>query len=163
MLVLVVASIRSLAYTITAFTIGHTLSLLLTLFGIVHVQGAIVEPLIALTIIYVALHNIYLIYKGKSVFQIRSVIIALFFGLIHGLGFAGAFTQSLIPKAYSYIAFILFSMGIEFGQVCILCIAFPVLYIIRKNKNKNTILMVLSVVGFVISLYWLCERVGLIS
>ena len=110
---------RSLLVQVTAFTLAHTLTLGLAAYGLVRVPPSIVEPLIALSIVYVALENT----RQSRLSPVRLAIIALF-GLLHGLGFAGALFELGLPDEDFFQTLLLFNLGVEFGQLTVLLMAF---------------------------------------
>ncbi|HHM21959.1 MAG TPA: HupE/UreJ family protein [Bacteroidetes bacterium] len=120
---------------ITAFTIGHTTTLILTAFDVLQLPPAIVEVLIPATILLTALHNVWAQKATGSVFS-RAVsvnyLLALFFGLIHGMGFANYF-RNLFGQAESIVRpLFAFNAGIELGQVMIVVVFFLVYFFLSK-------------------------------
>lgn len=116
-LMLLVRGWKRLLWTITAFTVGHSITLSLAVLGLVHVPPAPVEALIALSIFVVALeitHNV----QGKGSWACRYPwAMALGFGFLHGLGFAGALAQVGLPDGEIPLALFSFNLGIELGQI----------------------------------------------
>ncbi|NOR26945.1 MAG: HupE/UreJ family protein [Lutibacter sp.] len=137
-------------WLITLFTIGHTLTLILSTYKIVSINSNWIEFLIPITIITTALFNIF--YVRKSTKNLKSninLILALFFGLIHGLAFAGGF-KMLIGKSESKLLPLLeFALGIEFAQISIvfiiLILGFITQNILRFSK-RDWILITSSIV-----------------
>ncbi len=137
-------------WLITLFTIGHTLTLILSTYKIVSINSNWIEFLIPITIITTALFNIF--YVRKSTKNLKSninLILALFFGLIHGLAFAGGF-KMLIGKSESKLLPLLeFALGIEFAQISIvfiiLILGFVTQNILRFSK-RDWILITSSIV-----------------
>ena len=143
-----------LVWQVTMFTLAHTITLALATLGIVQVSAAIVEPLIALSIAYIAFENIKNHETGKG----RLAIIFIF-GLLHGLGFAyvlaeyGLSTQSL---ATSLIAF---NVGVEIGQLTVLALAWVLLYRASKWPSYRAFIQVpASLVIGAVGLFWTIER-----
>jgi len=116
-LVLLVGWGRSLAWTITAFTAGHSVTLALASLGLVHVPQAPIEAAIALSIYFLAveLTNAYL--GQQTLTQKAPWAVAAGFGLLHGLGFAGALAEVGLPTAEIPLALFSFNVGIELGQL----------------------------------------------
>jgi hypothetical protein len=117
---------KRLLLLVSSFTLGHTLSLLLGVYDIINLKANVTEWLIPFTIIIMAIYNVFT--AGKSSKYGNPVIIfslVLFFGFIHGLGFANAF-ESLVSSSESTLLSILeFALGIEVGQfVIVFCILF---------------------------------------
>jgi hypothetical protein len=143
-------TIRDYLKTLTAFTVGHCITLALAATETLIISSSI-EPLIALSIVYVAAENIW----SKS-FKWRWLV-ALLFGLIHGFGFA----ELLIGKLGSNFIFPLFSfnLGIEIGQIVVLMVMFPLIWYLRKGLWQNKIVYSVSSLISVVGLYWFIERV----
>jgi len=150
-LLLAKGTYRDYVKTITAFTVGHCLTLALAATETLIIPSSIIEPLIALSIVYIAVENIW-----ASSFKWRWLV-ALFFGLIHGFGFA----ELLIGKLGNHLIFPLFSfnLGVEIGQIVVLIILFPFIWSLRKLKWQTKIVYSLSAIISVIGLYWFMERV----
>jgi hypothetical protein len=136
---------------LTAFTIGHSITLALAVTETLIIPGSIIEPLIALSIIYIAAENIW----AKSI-KWRWVVTFLF-GLIHGFGFA----EIIIGKLGEVILVPLlsFNLGVEIGQVVILILVFPLIWYLRKFRWQTQMVYSSSVTLSVIGLYWFLERV----
>jgi len=116
-LLLLVRGVRSLVATITAFTLAHSLTLVAATLGWVHVPGPPVEAIIALSIVFVAaevLHGL----AGRPGLTARAPwVVALSFGLLHGLGFAGALAEVGLPDRAIPLALLTFNVGVEVGQL----------------------------------------------
>ncbi len=110
---------RPLIWQISAFTLAHTITLALAALGYVNVPGSIVEPLIAASIVYVAVENLYT--DGLS--RWRPAII-FGFGLLHGLGFASVLAEFGLPEGSFIPALIGFNIGVEIGQLAVVAVAF---------------------------------------
>ena len=117
---------KRLLILVSFFTLGHTLSLLLGVYGIINLKVNVVEWLIPFTIILMALYNVFS--AGKSSKRSNPVIIVclvLFFGLIHGLGFANAFVSVVRSDESTLLSIIEFAFGLELGQfVIVFCVMF---------------------------------------
>ncbi|MCM3766381.1 HupE/UreJ family protein [Neobacillus niacini] len=142
---------REYVKTLTAFTIGHCLTLALAATETIFIPGTIIEPLIALSIVYVAAENIW----SKS-FKWRWLV-ALGFGLIHGFGFA----ELLIGKLGSHFVLPLFSfnLGVEIGQIVVLIIFIPFIWYLQRARWQRQLVYSLSTVISVIGLYWFIDRI----
>jgi len=122
-LCLLVESRRQLLKTITAFTVAHSLTLALAILGFVQVSPAPVEALIAFSIVLVARELI----RSETDQRPRPWVIAFVFGLLHGLGFAGALGQVGLPADHIPLALLAFNLGVEIGQLTfVLVVAAPV-------------------------------------
>ncbi|ALJ05330.1 HupE / UreJ protein [Pseudalgibacter alginicilyticus] len=140
---------------VTMFTFGHTLSLVLAAYGVVNVDGSLVEFLIPVTIMIVALFNVFTSGKGAQKERVGVLFFStLFFGLIHGLGFAREF-QMLVGKSDNKLLVLLeFALGIELAQIIIVFMVLFLAYIVQTifRFSKRDWIMVISsvVVGLVI-------------
>ena len=117
---------KRLLLLISSFTLGHTLSLLLGVYDIINLKSNVIEWLIPFTIIIMALYNVFT--AGKSSKHSNPIIIlsiVLFFGFVHGLGFASAFESMVSANENTLISVLEFALGIELGQfVIVFCILF---------------------------------------
>ena len=160
MLVLLLRSYKHILEVVTAFTIAHSITLIIVGMGIATISPRIVEPLIALTIVLVALRNIIIINKGEQNEHIQERwLIAAGFGLIHGLGFAGALKDLKIPSEQFLSSLIFFNVGVEIGQVVLLAIVIPVLLTIDKSKRRLGILENIAIIVAIQSSIWFFKRV----
>jgi hypothetical protein len=137
---------------VTFFTIAHTITLSLAALGIVQLPGYLVESLIALSIALAALHNIRPLLKNDG------VIIAFVFGLFHGFGFASVLGEVGLRGEYMVLSLLGFNLGVELAQILIICLAFPVLALLRKTVLYRYILLGGSILLIIIALYWFIER-----
>ena len=116
-LILIVRSGRVLLWTITAFTIAHSITLSLATLGVVHVPGPPVEATIALSILLLACEIVRLQRGQASLTAQWPWIVAFSFGLLHGFGFAGALTEIGLPQGDIPLALFVFNVGVEVGQL----------------------------------------------
>ena len=137
---------------ITFFTIAHTITLSLAALEIINLPSRLVESVIALSIGLAAFHNIIPILKG------RDWIIAFGFGLFHGFGFASVLGDLGFRGEYLTLSLLGFNLGVEIGQVVIIALIFPFLYLIRKMRVYQPFIATASALLIVISLYWMIER-----
>ncbi|HEX9600563.1 MAG TPA: HupE/UreJ family protein [Mariniflexile sp.] len=140
---------------VTMFTLGHTLSLVLAVYNIVSVKAVMVEFLIPITILVVALFNVFTSGKGAQKEKVGVLFLStLFFGLIHGLGFAREFKMLLGNSDSKLVLLLEFALGIELAQIIIVFIVLLLGYIMQTifRFNKRDWIMVISaiVVGLVI-------------
>lgn len=140
------------AKVVTAFTVAHSITLTMAVLGYINPPGSWIEPLIALTIVYVAAENFF-----RKDTQGRWLVTFLF-GLIHGFGFAGALAESGLPARHLAVSLASFNVGVEIGQLAIVAVAAAVLYAIKDQKFDRPLR--LGVSGFVVAigLYWFVER-----
>jgi len=146
-------------WLITAFTIGHTLSLTLSAFNIVYVKMDIIEFLIPLTILITAIYNIMTVKKSRNNISITAFF-ALIFGLIHGFGFSNYFKILIDDTDDKLLPLIEFAIGIEIAQLiivfCILFLSFIVLTIFKRTKRDWVLVVSSIIIGIVIPM--LIER-----
>ncbi|BAO74620.1 HupE/UreJ family protein [Winogradskyella sp. PG-2] len=138
---------------ITFFTIAHTITLSLASLQIVSLPSRFVESIIALSIGLAAYHNIRPIFKGKD------WIIAFIFGLFHGFGFASVLADLGLSSENLGISLFGFNVGVEIGQLLIIAMMFPILFLLRRRKIYKKILLYGSILLIIISLYWAIERI----
>ena len=140
---------KRLLILISMFTLGHTLSLLLGVYDIINLNVNVTEWLIPLTIFFTAVFNIFTSGKptDKRSFLILGVV--LFFGLIHGLGFANAFQGLVSSSESTFLSIIEFAVGIEIGQLiivfCVLFISFIFQNIFRFS-TRDWVMVISSVI-----------------
>lgn len=137
---------------VTFFTIAHTITLTLASLELVNLPSRLVEAIIALSIGLAAYHNIRPIFKGKD------WVIAFIFGLFHGFGFASVLSDLGLTSEFLTLSLLGFNIGVEIGQLCIIALIFPVLFLIRKRKSYPKILVYGSIFLIIVSLYWFTER-----
>ncbi|WP_226704177.1 HupE/UreJ family protein [Microbulbifer elongatus] len=131
-LLLLVSGWRSLAVTISAFTLAHSVTLALSVLGVVSVPQAPVEAVIALSIVFVA-SEIRLKQRGRSTLAIRYPwAVALGFGLLHGLGFAGALADIGVPQQAIAGSLLAFNLGVEAGQVLFIGLVAALVWLVRQ-------------------------------
>jgi len=140
---------------VSVFTLGHTLSLVLAAYNVVSVNGQVVEFLIPITILIVALFNVFTAGKGAQKEKIGVLFLTtLFFGLVHGLGFAREFKMLLGDTDNKLVLLLEFALGIELAQVIIVFIVLFLGYVVQTifRFTKRDWIMVISaiVVGLVI-------------
>jgi hydrogenase/urease accessory protein HupE len=138
--------------TITAFTIAHSITLTLSVLGIVDLPSRFVESIIALSICYVAIENIF-----KKEIKYRWAI-TFGFGLIHGLGFASILKEMNLPKSDLAIALLNFNVGIEIIQLIIVLLLVPVLVSLQKLAKYRTYVNACSAIIFILGAIWLFQR-----
>ena len=149
---------RALLWQISAFTLAHTVTLAAGALGWVSVPASIVEPLIAASICFVAVENI----LAKGLTPWRPVVV-FGFGLLHGLGFASVLGEFGLPENQFVPALLGFNVGVEFGQITVIAIAFLAVgaWFGRKPWYRTRIAVPASAVIALIGAYWVVERVFL--
>lgn len=154
---------RPLLWQITAFTLAHTVTLTLASLKIVSVPATIVEPLIAISIVYVAVENIYGSKNGGGKIAWSRVAVVFGFGLLHGLGFASVLSDVGLPEGRFVVALIGFNIGVELGQLAVIAAAF-VLFANpfgRQTWYRPAIAIPASCLIAGIGVWWTVERMFL--
>jgi len=124
---------RRLVLWLSAFTLAHTLTFALSALGVVGLPSSIVEPLIALSIAYVGVEN--LLRKGGD--PKARLLLVFAFGLVHGLGFAGALRSLGLPDADRWLGLIGFNVGVEAGQLTAVAVLLPLLLLIDAKQVRR--------------------------
>ena len=125
-LVMIVKSMRLLLITITAFTVAHSITLSLATLGVLHVPGPPVEAIIALSIVFVAGEIIHQRQGREGLASRQPWVVAFAFGLLHGLGFAGALAEVGLPENSIPLALLFFNIGVEIGQVLFIVVVLAI-------------------------------------
>lgn len=129
---LLLTPVRQLLWVITAFTIGHSITLAIVALGLFTLPGEPVELLIALSILFLAIEVVRK-WRGETSVTIRRPwLIALAFGLLHGLGFAGALSEIGLPEGAEILALLLFNLGVELGQILFVGLVLAAIWLLRK-------------------------------
>ncbi len=137
----------------TAFTIAHSITLALATLKIVEVSSRIVESIIALSIAIAAVDIIY------PIFGRRIWLIIFGFGLFHGFGFANVLAELGIVQEHALLSLFGFNLGVELGQIAIIAVVFPLLYLFRQQKLYTKLMLKFGAIFlFVVAIYWLIER-----
>jgi hypothetical protein len=152
-LILPGGSLWSLAAMVTAFTVAHSITLALSVLGIATLPSQIVEPVIALSIAYVAFENLAL-KRAPS----RRWAVSFLFGLVHGFGFAGALAEVGLPAGGLAAALIGFNLGVEAGQLLIVAILLPILIWLQRFPWEKRLAQVSSGAIMAVGLLLLAER-----
>ncbi len=153
--------LRSLVIQISAFTVAHTVTLGMAAAGMITVSADIVEPLIAATIAFVAIENLFF----REMPRWRPIIVFLF-GLLHGLGFAGFFGELGLPPGQFWSALIGFNIGVEIGQLSIVALALVLLMLWRRYSPvtdpnavyRRWVVLPGSIMIGIIGCWWAIER-----
>jgi len=148
--------IRSVLWQVSAFTVAHSITLGLSMYGLVHVSPRIVEPMIALSIAYVAIENVF-------VSELKSWRVALVFafGLLHGLGFAGALRELGLPRGEFVTALLTFNLGVEAGQLSVIAAAFILVgwHCSHRAWYRSRVVVPASATIACAAIYWTIQRV----
>ena len=137
----------------TAFTVAHSITLTLGGLGIVELPSKWVETIIALSIIATAFHNM------RPIFQNREYAIAFAFGIFHGFGFAGLLSDLGVGRGQRLLSLFGFNLGVEIGQIVIIMLLFPALFLLRRTIYYPMFIKVASAVLALVAAIWAIERI----
>ena len=149
---------RPLLWQVTMFTVAHSITLALAMTGVIQLPARVVEPLIALSIAYVGIENIW----HRSLHNSRLALVFAF-GLLHGLGFASMLAEFGMPDEAFATALIAFNVGVELGQLAVILVAFLAVGVWLGHRPYYRQLVVIpgSLVITGVGLYWAWERLSL--
>jgi hypothetical protein len=146
---------RTMLLQVTAFTVAHSITLGLSIYGLVSLPSRIVEPLIALSIAYVAMEN--LVTRELKPWRVALVFT---FGLLHGLGFAGVLRELGLPREEFLTALLTFNLGVEGGQLTVIAAALlAVAPFMKQGWYRQRVVIPASIAIAAIGLYWTLVRV----
>jgi hypothetical protein len=163
-LMLLVSDLAMLLKTITAFTLAHSITLALAVLGVVHVAPAAVEACIALSIVLLAVE----VARAETGYMPEPTVarqfpwvIAFVFGLLHGLGFAGALAEIGLPPGQIAISLVAFNLGVEAGQLAfVLALLLAAAAWARLGYTRHRVRLVSTYVMGVVAIVWTFERLG---
>ena len=158
-LLLLGGSTLRLLSIVTAFTIAHSVTLTLAALSLINPPARLIEPAIALSIVYVGIDNLMVGSKSRDM----RAWIAFFFGFVHGFGFAGVLREFGLPRGALGWSLFGFNFGVEIGQACIVVIVASVLAAVRnRNQKVSRAILVVGSVGVILAgSYWFIQRVFL--
>ena len=158
---LIVRDLIRIFKIITAFTLAHSVTLILTALGWITLPSKLVESAIALTIFLMAAENIHALIRAEKFqneFRWRWMLTG-FFGLIHGLGFAGYLKQLFLGQQQLLPGVIGFNLGVETGQLIIVAVLLPILWLLSKNKKVDKYGSLVASLGIgILALFWFVTR-----
>ena len=139
----------------TAFTVAHSVTLGLAMYHVITPDAKIVEPVIALSIMFVAIENIF-----STKLKTSRIGVVFLFGLVHGMGFANALGQLGLPETSYLSSLVMFNVGVELGQITIILLAFLLIgkWFGNKSYYKKRIVIPLSILIVATASYWTIER-----
>jgi HupE / UreJ protein len=148
--------LKPVLWQATAFTIAHSVTLGLAMYNVIKIPSTIIEPLIALSILYVALENIF-----SPRLKTSRIGIVFIFGLVHGLGFAGALGSLGLPQNAYLLSLVMFNVGVELGQLTIILLAYFLLakWFGKKPYYRKAIVIPLSALIAAIAAFWTIQRI----
>jgi hypothetical protein len=155
-MVLLSRGIKPVLTQVTAFTVAHSITLALTMYGFVALPPRIVEPLIALSIAWIAIEN--LVVRRLHTWR---VVLVFVFGLLHGLGFAGVLRELGLPRSEALTGLVAFNVGVELGQLAVIACAWVM--VLRWSQGqpwyRRRVLVPASLAIAVAGLTWMAERI----
>ena len=163
-LLILVEGVRRLVVTVTAFTLAHSLSLVGATLGLVQIPGPPVEAAIALSIMFVASEIMHSRSGNPGLTEKYPWVVAFIFGLLHGLGFAGALAQIGLPQSSIPTALLFFNVGVEIGQLFFIACVFSIIALGRaiiSRINMPKMVWISTVPPYVIgsaAAFWTIQR-----
>jgi hydrogenase/urease accessory protein HupE len=163
-LLILVKGVRRLVITITAFTLAHSLTLVAATLGLVRIPGPPVEAAIALSIMFVASEIMHSRSGNPGLTEKYPWVVAFIFGLLHGLGFAGALAQIGLPHSSIPMALLFFNVGVEIGQLFFIACIFSIITLggaIIRRTSMPKMTWVSTVPPYVIgsaAAFWTIQR-----
>lgn len=152
-------NLKKVIWQATVFTIAHCITLTLAMSGLIRIPASIVEPVIALSILFVAIENIF-----TEKLKATRIVFIFIFGLVHGLGFAGVLSDLGTAKGDFVVSLLGFNLGVEIGQICVILGAYLLLgtWFSKHPWYHKFIVTPLSLIIAAIALYWTIERIFLV-
>lgn len=150
-------NLRNVIWQATAFTVAHSITLGLALYGFITPPSAIIEPVIALSIVLVAFENII-----TAELHPWRIFIIFLFGLVHGMGFASVLINLGLPEKEFLTGLLTFNLGVEFGQLTIILLAYFLFgkWFGQRSWYRKRIVVPLSFCIALIAMYWTVERLA---
>jgi hypothetical protein len=151
-------NLKQIILQASMFTLAHSITLGLAVYGIIRPPANIIEPLIALSIVFLALENIV-----SDKVKLWRLVMVFLFGMVHGMGFAGALSQLGMPQYAFATALVSFNVGVELGQLSIILALYFLVAKVFSGKiwyRKGVVIPVSSVIALVAA-YWTIERIFL--
>lgn len=149
--------VREILWQVSAFTLAHTITLGLGLYGVIALPASIVEPLIALSIVYVAVENLV-----TSRLRPWRVLLVFAFGLLHGMGFAGVLREMTLPRSELLTGLLAFNVGVEAGQLAVIACALVLTSRLAhpSDRYRRYIVVPASAAIAMTGLLWTVQRLG---
>jgi hypothetical protein len=148
---------RSVLWQVSAFTVAHSITLGLSMYGLIGAPPSVVEPLIAVSIAYVAIENLVL-----SELKPWRVALVFAFGLLHGMGFAGVLAELGLPRGEFLTALVTFNVGVEAGQLLVIATAFALVGWYRADASyRRHVVLPASLAIACTAVYWTIARLPL--
>lgn len=152
--------LKPLLIQITSFTLAHSVTLALAMLGVISAPASIVEPLIAASIVFIAVENL-----ATSRLSPWRPFVVFGFGLLHGLGFAGVLTEIGLSPAHFASGLIAFNVGVEAGQLAVVaaCYALFGAWFSDRSWYRTRVTMPMSLAIACVAVWWFAERTGLVA
>ena len=161
-LLLLVGSMRKLLWTVTSFTLAHSITMAGATLGIVHIPQKPVEAVIALSILFLALEVIHKREGKNGIASSSPWIVAFIFGLLHGFGFAGALAEIGLPQNAITTALLFFNIGVEIGQLIFIVSVVTIAKLLQRYTSsicvKRVELIAIYSIGTASS-FWMIDRI----
>ena len=163
-LVIIVRGTKRLLWTVTAFTVAHSITLALATLGVIHVPGLPVEAMIALSIVFIASEIVQQQRGREGLASTQPWLVAFTFGLLHGLGFAGALAKVGLPENSIPLALLFFNVGVETGQLLFIAAVLAAMRLATRiagdwlDLRRGAIVSAYAI-GTLAS-YWTIERIS---
>lgn len=147
--------LSSVIWQATAFTVAHSITLGLAMYGYIKPLPSVIEPIIALSIFFVAVENL-LVRQLKP----GRIAIVFLFGLVHGMGFASALTELGLPPSSYLVSLLSFNAGVELGQLAVILMAYGLVgyWFSGKNWYRGGVVHPASALIALVALWWTVER-----
>jgi hypothetical protein len=151
--------IKVILWQATAFTVAHSITLALSMKNLIVAPSAVVEPIIALSILFVAIENLLL-----TELKPWRIILVFMFGLIHGMGFASSLNEIGLPRNKFLTSILSFNVGVELGQISIILGVFMLLVLPfgKRVDYRKWFVFPISILIAIVAAYWTVQRAFLI-
>jgi hypothetical protein len=151
--------IKVILWQATAFTVAHSITLALSMKNLIVAPSAVVEPIIALSILFVAIENLLL-----TELKPWRIVLVFIFGLIHGMGFASSLNEIGLPRNKFLTSILSFNVGVELGQITIILAVFTLLVLPfgKRVDYRKWFVFPISIIIAIVAAYWTVQRAFLI-
>jgi hypothetical protein len=149
--------LKDVLWQATAFTVAHTLTLILSMKNLIVAPPALIEPIIALSIVFIAIENMF-----SARLKSGRIIIVFLFGLVHGMGFASALNELGLPRDAFFSSLLTFNLGVELGQITVILACFFAFgkWFSGEIWYRKRIVLPMSLAIAAIALVWTFERLS---
>ncbi|WES66094.1 HupE/UreJ family protein [Microbacter sp. GSS18] len=150
-------SVRGVIGVVTAFTVGHSLTLIASALGWISLPTALIETLVAASVAVAAVHAVRpLVPRGE-------LVIAGGFGLVHGLAFAGILGTLGLDGSLSVLTLLAFNLGVELAQLAAVALVFPALFVLSRTRWYTPVRVGISALAFTAAVLWILDRTGVLA